>query len=53
MKKSELTTLIRECIQELLREEWGDEGMMSTINVREDDETDSTHEKDEPQRTDR
>ena len=53
MKKSELTALIRECIQEVLQEEWGDEGMMSTINVREDDETDSTYEKDEPQRADR
>ena len=56
MKKSELTTLIRECLREVLHEEWGDDGMMSTINVREDekpDETDSTYEKDDPQRTDR
>jgi hypothetical protein len=36
MKISKLKTLIGECIAEVYKEEFGDEGWMRAVNVRED-----------------
>jgi hypothetical protein len=35
MLASDLKTLIKECVAEVLKEEFGDEGQMQAVNVRE------------------
>lgn len=41
MRVFDLKTLIKECIQEVFEEEFGEEGWMQAVNVREKDEDSS------------
>ena len=42
MQISDLKALIKECIEEVVKEEFGDEGWMRAVNVREEDDQPSS-----------